>query len=199
MNKEEYKKQLKEQYEVIRQNNKEELEKKNKVYKTGIVACLAIGLVVMLLSMLAPLSTFLDFIFEIDGIALGILIIIAAYNAFRAMAYPKKTLSYLVEESVFQYKPTYAKKEVFMNNLCSYGFNSLFVRINDKVFCLDAKVKEPGKEGLENVSECRVNFSEPMNVEQFLNYNIDGLRICDIESFELLSINFDDPMNFITK
>ena len=136
---------------------------------------------------------------EVDGIALGVLIIIAAYNAFRAMAYPKKTLSYLVEESVFQYKPTYAKKEVFMNNLCSYGFNSLFVRINDKVFCLDAKVKEPGKEGLENVSECRVNFSEPMNVEQFLNYNIDGLRICDIESFELLSINFDDPMNFITK
>lgn len=199
MNKKEYINSLKSQFEVIQEKNKELVKEKNKNVISGLYICGGIFAVSLLLSMMFSLSTFFDFIFEISGIGLGLLVLLYFYNNFKTLSFPKKTLSYLIEESKFQYKPTYAKREVFINNLFSYGFNSLFVRINDKVVCLDAKVKEPGKNEIENVLECRVNFSDPMNVHDFLDYNIDGIRLGNIEKFELLSINFDDPMNFITK
>ena len=86
-----------------------------------------------------------------------------------------------------------------MRNLTNYGFTALFVKINNKIFCFEAKVKEPGKEGIDNIGDCFVNFSEPMNMNDFLNYEIDGIKIGEMPEFEVLSINFGEPINFIIK
>jgi len=199
MSKEEYKQAIQEEYKVYTEAKKEKLKTDVQKYIPIISTCAVILVVSMILSFLIPMFTLLDFISEITGLVLCIAIAIPAYGIFKAQAYPKNILGYLIETEKFEFNPSVTSKEVFMRNLINYGFSALFVRINEKNYFFEVRLKEQGVNTLENVGDCFINFSEAMDINTFLNCEIDGVKIGEMESFEVLSINFGEPLNFNIK
>ena len=191
---EEYKEVLKKEFEEFDSKRQEKLNTQKPLLTGAFFICLCGLLGSMILSFIIPMMPIFDVIGEISGFGLVIVIIFVIYSYFKSTTYPKKKLDYLLEEKTFPFKPSIATKEKFMKNLTEYGFTALFVRINGKVVCFEVKLNED-----KTVGDCIVNFHEPMNLEQFLNFQIDGVRIGDMEQFEVLSINFGEAMNFNAK
>ena len=191
---EEYKEIVKKEYEIYDSQRKEKLKEQKPLLTGAFFICFSAMMITMILSLIFPMTPIFDIIGDVAGLGLCVVIIYVMYGYFKSGSYPKKKLEYILGEKTFNFKPSTATKEKFMKNLKEFGFTALFIRVNDKVVCLEVKLNED-----KTVGDCIVNFHEPMKLEEFLNFQIDGIKIGEMEQFEILSINFREPMNFNAK
>lgn len=149
------------------------------------------------------LDWILGFLARLSIILVGIMVLIflaTVFLIFRNLFYNKKVYKYLSEQKHFEYDNVNMSKEVFDFSLTFAGFMAMYVRINSKIYYLEAQLKKiPDLDEKAEIGDCYINFSDAMSLEQFLNYEIDGIRIRDITKFELLSVNNRSPKAFINE
>lgn len=149
------------------------------------------------------LDWILGFLTRLSIILVGIMVLIflaTVFLTFRNLFYNKKVYKYLSEQKHFEYDNVNMSKEVFDFSLTFAGFMAMYVRINSKIYYLEAQLKKiPDLDEKAEIGDCYINFSDAMSLEQFLNYEIDGIRIRDITKFELLSVNNRSPKAFINE
>ena len=149
------------------------------------------------------LDWILGFLARLSIILVSIMVLIflaTVFLIFRNLFYNKKVYKYLSEQKHFEYDNVNMSKEVFDFSLTFAGFMAMYVRINSKIYYLEAQLKKiPDLDEKAEIGDCYINFSDAMSLEQFLNYEIDGIRIRDITKFELLSVNNRSPKAFINE
>lgn len=152
------------------------------VFKGGILGAVSsVSLVIFLLSIIYIFSFLLNII-----------------EIVHLISHRKKMLNYLTEKKQFNYQSIMISKDVFDFSLTFAGFMAMYTRINGKIYYLEAQLKNIAGTGEEiEIGDCYVNFYDAMTKDEFLNYEIEGIKIKDIENFELLSVNFGDPIKFL--
>lgn len=184
--------------------------KDNKEYISYLIKCIVFFLVLSIVGgLLFYLKKNIDGIF---GVVVGVffLIILLFYiicvfsflfnivEIIHLIFYRKKILNYLTKKKTFKYKSVIISKEIFDFSLTFAGFMAMYTIINDRIYYLEAQLKKiAAPEEKAEIGDCYVNFSDALNLDEFLNYEIGGVKIRDIECFELLSVNYGDPAKFI--
>lgn len=110
----------------------------------------------------------------------------------------KEEYAYLSGEKKFGYPSVVITKKIFDYYINTLGFIAMYTRINDKIFYLETTLKRVYAKGEKTeIGDCYINFSKELALEEFLDYEIDGTKIRDIQEFEVLSVNNDNPEIFV--
>lgn len=206
MNKDEYLINLQQEYQI----DKKKIKKKHVNYLLkDFYKILILILVFFFFSIVRwkndvkQLDWILGFLARLSIILVGIMVLIflaTVFLTFRNLFYAKKIYKYLSEQKHFEYDNVNMPKEVFDFSLTFAGFMAMYVRINSKIYYFEAQLKKiPDLDEKAEIGDCYINFSDAMSLEQFLNYEIDGIKIRDITNFELLSVNNRSPKDFINE
>lgn len=204
MNKDEYLINLKTEYEMSQRRNKKRFTNYLVKDLCKMLIVLLVFFIFHILRLKIDIKQFERIFFGLTRLCLivgGIMIVIFLATVFlmiRTLFYTKNIYKYLSGEKHFEYDSVYISKEIFDFSLTFAGFMAMYVKINDKIYYLEAQLKKINYSG-ENagIGDCYINFCEAMSLEQFLNYKIDGTKIDDINKFEILSVNNHDPQKFI--